>query len=128
MATKYERGRQLEWRVRDDLKDKGYHVLRSAGSKTKVDLVASGMGSVLLIQCKIDRAAKDERLELHGIAADCGALPVLATKTKEGNRVTIAYELIDRLGGLTAWTPPSRPSKEPSKTQSTSLTEQSDKR
>ena len=125
--TKYDSGRRFEWKVRDDLKAKGYHVIRSAGSKTKVDLVASGMGMVILVQCKLDRASPDERKELYDIASDCGAEPVLASKKKEGVHVTIRYEVINHLGELTEWEIPCRPSSARSKTPSTCLTEQSDK-
>lgn len=67
MATNYERGRAFEYRVRDKLlKELGaVSVTRSAGSKTKIDLIAlfpalesytvwPATGDVWLIQCKRD--------------------------------------------------------------------------
>lgn len=50
--TIYARGRQIEWKARDELARAGYLVIRAAGSKSPVDLVAIGAGDVRLIQCK----------------------------------------------------------------------------
>jgi len=58
----YARGRAFEYKVRDEFVAKGYFVLRSAGSKTIVDLLALKINqptlvsneqgpSVVLIQC-----------------------------------------------------------------------------
>ena len=48
----YRRGRDLEYRARDRLIDRGYTVVRSAGSKGPVDLVAISQEQILLIQVK----------------------------------------------------------------------------
>lgn len=40
MATKYDRGRRAEWRLRDQLEAGGWTVIRAAGSKGPYDLVA----------------------------------------------------------------------------------------
>lgn len=49
----YLRGRRFEWRVRDQLRKMGWTVLRTAGSKGPVDLVAVKAGSpVAFVQCK----------------------------------------------------------------------------
>ena len=56
----YNRGRALEYRVRDHYKKEGYEVFRSAGSHTMADLICiaasnyTGVGvpEVLLVQCK----------------------------------------------------------------------------
>ena len=40
MSTRYEQGRGFAYRVSRKLADNGYEVIRSAGSKTKVDIVA----------------------------------------------------------------------------------------
>jgi len=37
--TRYEAGRRFEWKERDFWKNKGYYVIRSAGSKGLFDLV-----------------------------------------------------------------------------------------
>lgn len=48
----YRYGRQFEYRVRDDLKKRGFFVMRSPQSKSPVDLVAIKRGLVLFVQCK----------------------------------------------------------------------------
>jgi Holliday junction resolvase len=51
-VSNYSAGTRIEYLVRDDLQAKGYHVMRSRGSKGAADLVAVGQGCVLFIQCK----------------------------------------------------------------------------
>ncbi len=46
----YKKGRSLEWRAKRQLQTEGYVVIRSAGSKGPVDLVAFNRSSVRLIQ------------------------------------------------------------------------------
>lgn len=57
--TAYQRGRRLEYLVRDRLVQAGYHVIRAAGSHGVWDLVAISHRRpeipVLLIQCKVCR-------------------------------------------------------------------------
>ncbi len=50
--SSYRRGRYLEYLARDALVARGYTVVRSAGSKGPVDLVATGPQHVLFIQVK----------------------------------------------------------------------------
>ena len=50
--SNYARGIRLEYKARDDLLARGYAVMRSAGSKGPVDLVATSPKHVLLIQVK----------------------------------------------------------------------------
>ena len=51
--TRYAGGADFEREVRAALVADGYElVVRSAGSKTKVDLVAIKAGQVLIVQCK----------------------------------------------------------------------------
>ena len=40
MIKRYNKGRRFEWKTRDILKGLNYYVVRSAGSKSKIDLVA----------------------------------------------------------------------------------------
>ena len=91
MATKYDRGRAFEYKVRDTYKDNGYYVVRSAGSKGKVDLVALKAGHrTHLIQCKAGAIASRERkeaVELHALAEELGCIGVLASKSKAGKLV-----------------------------------------
>lgn len=94
--TNYDRGKRFEHRVRDDLRKRGYYVIRSAGSKGKIDLVALIDGDVLLIQCKRDgRLPPAERKELLAIAAKYGSgntYAVLATTAKLNNK--LHYEFL----------------------------------
>ena len=48
----YARGVYLERRARDELVKRGYVVVRSAGSRGPIDLVAVGADEVLFIQVK----------------------------------------------------------------------------
>lgn len=81
--AQYHRGRTFEHAVRAALVADGYDVLRSAGSKTKIDLVAFKAQQVLLLQCKIDgRISPAERnalLRVAGLIPNY-AIPVLAYK------------------------------------------------
>lgn len=89
----YRTGRDFEWKVRDDLSDNGYDVIRSAGSKTKVDLAAFKPGQAVFVQCKRDgKISPAERVELLRLAGHINALPVVAWKTV-GN-TTIRYWLL----------------------------------
>lgn len=55
---RYEAGRRFEYRVINKLRGLGWECLRSAGSHTKVDIVAwsTTKNKVLFIQCKKDGA------------------------------------------------------------------------
>lgn len=69
----YIRGRQFEYRVKKDLEDKGYIVVRSAGSKSPFDLVAISLKvqypDVMLVQCKYGaKISKKERDNLHDLS------------------------------------------------------------
>jgi len=66
----YNRGRQFEYRVKKDLENKGYLVVRSAGSKSPFDLIGisspSNADVVLLVQCKYGaKISKKERDKLR---------------------------------------------------------------
>ena len=77
--SRYRNGRDFEYRTRDHFRDDGYDVIRSAGSKTKVDLVAIKPGQLLFVQCKRDgRCSPAERHTLIRLAWSVGAIPVLA--------------------------------------------------
>jgi Holliday junction resolvase len=68
--AQYHRGRDFEHAVRAKLVADGYDVIRSAGSKTKIDLVAFKTSQVLLIQCKVDgHCSPAERLALLRVAS-----------------------------------------------------------
>ncbi|MFE5369219.1 group I intron-associated PD-(D/E)XK endonuclease [Streptomyces mirabilis] len=80
--TNYRRGADFERAVRADLVEHGYEVIRSAGSKTKVDLVAIKTGELLLIQCKLaaGRLPSGEWNRLRALSRMCDARPVVARK------------------------------------------------
>ncbi|MBE9509108.1 MAG: restriction endonuclease [Chloroflexi bacterium] len=96
----YLRGTAFERRVRDDLRKRGYEVIRSAGSKTVIDLVAIGTGDdtrdLIFCQCKkdgrLDPAERDELCELAVIAS---ADAVLAEMPKAGG---IRYSVVFKVG------------------------------
>jgi len=90
-VTAYERGRRAEYRVRYVLQSQGYLVVRSAGSKTPVDLVAINPSTreILLIQVKSGRSklTPEEREALRGLA---GNYTVKALHTvREGNMLKL---------------------------------------
>lgn len=109
MNTNYQSGRAFEWKVRDDLTAQGYDVIRSAGSKTKVDLLAFKHGQILLVQVKRKRGALPpaERVELLRLAAllPTVALPVQAYQPAP--RRPIAYAVLTGPGpkDRRAWSP-----------------------
>ncbi|QIK82424.1 restriction endonuclease [Sanguibacter sp. HDW7] len=78
----YRAGADFEREVRAHLIRHGYEVIRSAGSKTKVDLLAFKTGQVLVIQCKRNGSLPPaERVEVRRIAALIPtALPLLAAR------------------------------------------------
>jgi len=79
----YNAGRAFEHAVRADLTANGYDVIRSAGSKTKVDLAAFKRGHALFVQCKRDgRISPAERVELLRVASHINAVPLVAWKTR----------------------------------------------
>jgi len=51
----YTRGRRVEYLARDRLRQRGFCVIRSAGSRTPVDLVAGKHRQVLFVQTKRTR-------------------------------------------------------------------------
>jgi len=78
--TNYAAGTRFEHRVRDHYTDNGYQVVRSAGSKTKIDLIALKPGQILLTQCKrngvLPPAEWDALVDLAAVLP--GVIPVLA--------------------------------------------------
>ena len=83
----YQRGTALENRVRKRLEEAGYFVIRSAGSKTPVDLCAIKHGQVVFVQCKRSGALPaPEWNALYYAALGSGALAVLAEQLLRGQR------------------------------------------
>ena len=91
----YRRGADFERAVRAHLQDNGYECIRSAGSKTKVDLIAIKTGELLLIQCKLPKSdlPTSEWNRLRELSRMCGARPILALKV-EGKTRPLFQELL----------------------------------
>lgn len=105
MSTPYQTGKQFEYMVRDALIDDGYETVRSAGSKTKIDLIAMKPGQLLFVQCKINGlCAPAERTKLLSLARMVGALPLVAYRYKPGHAAAVVrYRLLSG-GGPKDWT------------------------
>jgi Holliday junction resolvase len=79
MASQYRRGADFERKLKLYLEGLGYFVIRSAGSKGPVDLVAFGE-DIYFIQCKLTGNISQAKLdELTELAEIHGARPALAT-------------------------------------------------
>lgn len=106
--AQYDRGRRFEHVVRAALIDDGYDVVRSAGSKTKIDLVGFKTGQVLLVQCKLDgQCRRAERMALLRVA---GLLPGVALPILAYHEPRVARPFYWRLTGpgfaeREPWTP-----------------------
>ena len=86
LRTAYNRGRELEYRVRNELLAAGYEVIRGAGSKGAGDLWAAKHGTLLIVQVKRDPRAFSSAAwnALLGAALRGGASAVLATAAARG--------------------------------------------
>jgi len=75
----YIKGRRLEYKVKKLLEDKGYYVIRSAGSHGSADLIAGNGYEVMLIQCKTDikKISKEDIRELNRAAVKVKAKPFI---------------------------------------------------
>jgi Holliday junction resolvase len=96
----YTKGRTLEWEARKYLAGNGYEVFRSAGSKTKVDLIAIKPGDIVFVQCKVDGYLPPaERTALRNLALMVKAQPVVCWWHKDGRaaRVLTFRQLISGL-------------------------------
>ena len=97
----YNSGRRFEYRVKKFLEQKGYYVMRSAGSKSPFDLIAvpvkqNNIGaSILLIQCKhgskINKKEKDGIILLDATFSDM-VYSIIAWSKMHGQ---IEFEIYD---------------------------------
>jgi len=62
MATAYQRGRRLEYRVMERLRQSGYFCVRAAGSHSPVDIVAAKDGVVYFLQVQRSRYIPKQKL------------------------------------------------------------------
>jgi len=87
----YEKGRRAEYRVRYVLQGQGYIVIRSAGSKSPIDLVAINPSTkrILLIQVKSgkSRLRPEEREVLRNLRGSYEVVPM--TTVREGGRLKL---------------------------------------
>lgn len=97
MVTKYAQGRQFEYRIRDFLQDTfGYYVIRSAGSKGLVDLVALKPHEILLVQAK--RGGVLPPLEwnaLYHLSQNLNAIPLMAQEPENRGESIRFFRLLD---------------------------------
>jgi len=86
--SNYSRGRDFEWQVRDYLRENGYEVVRAAGSKTKLDLIAMKPRQLIFVQCKRSALPSPaERMRVAELAGMVGAVPAIARKVRGGVRL-----------------------------------------
>jgi len=91
MSTPYTRGRRVEWRVGEVLREEGYIVVRSARSLTPIDLVAIHpvRKVILLIQVKSGRS-KLRREEVEALRSLRGTYEVKPmTTVREGRKLKL---------------------------------------
>lgn len=95
-ANRYAQGRALEYKVRNALVKNGYYVIRSAGSKGAVDLLAMKFHEILMVQVKKDGSLPTtEWNRLYFLARQLDAIPILARDSdKRGGSVRF-FRLIE---------------------------------
>jgi len=92
MVQRYRKGYRFEIRVKEDLEEKGYFVIRSAGSKGVFDLIAIAPNGkeILGIQCKAGgKIPSEEKQEIIKVAEKYNIKPCLALKKDR------KYEIIE---------------------------------
>jgi hypothetical protein len=78
-VSRYAAGRRLEWKTRKALKNRGYLVIRSAGSKGPADLVAFKDNHFpVFVQCKRGKMSRKEWMEFVDISWGLQVIPVCA--------------------------------------------------
>ncbi|MDW8045639.1 MAG: hypothetical protein RMJ31_07740 [Nitrososphaerota archaeon] len=84
MLSSYEKGRNAEYLIMRKLRSMGYEwIIRSSGSHTPIDLLASNGNEIIAIQCKVSGYLNtNERDEFMKWAKYFNAKPILAKKVK----------------------------------------------
>jgi Holliday junction resolvase len=97
--TNYQKGANFERLVLKDLRNKGWLAIRSAGSHSKIDILAVKEGLIRAIQCKTDGviSKEDREIMIHNWELH-KAVPILAKKVKS----KIIYTLITEGGQYVA--------------------------
>jgi Holliday junction resolvase len=94
-VSKYSDGYRLECAARDVLRDNGYEVIRSAGSKGAADLVCFKQGEALFVQAKksAGQMTPGERGKLIRLSAMIGGVPLSARWVKVGSAArTVCFD------------------------------------
>jgi Holliday junction resolvase len=68
--TNYSRGAAFERKIKKQYEAEGYYVIRSAGSKGPLDLVALKHDSFVFIQCKLRKPTSRERAKAADFAGE----------------------------------------------------------
>lgn len=85
----YRIGRAFEYRTRDDLRKRGYWVLRSPASRSALDLIAIKPGTVLMVQCKRSGALPPgEWNAIYDLAMSVGAVPLMTEMHHSGRGIS----------------------------------------
>lgn len=97
MNKNYQKGRRFEYAVKKHLEDKGYIVVRSAGSKSPFDLVAISLKvqypDVMLVQCKYGaKITKKERENLHELSKKVPRNIFVVTAWAKPNKPIMFYD------------------------------------
>lgn len=92
MATNYQRGANLEYKVRRQFEEAGYYVVRSAGSRGVADLVAVKQGQVFWIQVKKSTSTAKEKEKLEELVEKYGGYGIWATSQYRGVQYEIYFE------------------------------------
>jgi len=89
------KGIAFENRVKSRLEKLGWKVIRSAASKSEVDLVAIKPGpNVLFVQCKVSEKpslTRDEKIQLHADQIVLDVKPVIACRGNKEDKWPIKY-------------------------------------
>lgn len=102
--SKYSDGYRFECMTRDDLREQGYEVMRSAGSKGKIDVLGMKPGQLLFVQCKINgKCSPAERAEVFRLSRMVGAVPLVAYKHKDGRSAAVVKYRMLTGSGPSAW-------------------------
>jgi Holliday junction resolvase len=100
------KGDRFEYRVRDDLTERGYFCMRAPASRSPIDILAVGLGDALFVQCKTNgRLDPAPWNELYELALSHGGTPILASKPTRGG---LSYHRLIGTkveGGRTGWAP-----------------------
>jgi Holliday junction resolvase len=91
--SRYQKAREFEYAVRDDMVKRNYIAVRAAGSKTPADIYAFDLERKVFIQCKTNGVMRPEEWNrFYRYSRSVGAIPILAMRNKSGRG--ILYRLL----------------------------------